>query len=459
LKAILKQGVLCVQCNSDTIILDTGSPVSLGTGSVLDLDGISIQTHRSILGHTWQSVEETIPFSATALVGTDQIGDRSICIDIQKQYATWGELLNSGSPLEMISGVPVIPAMLNGKSGHFFFDTGASICYVANESFLDGCEFVDHYEDFHPILGKFTTKLFSASLNMNENIANVDTGILPNALLSMMNALGIDGIIGTNSILSGEIQLDLTNHLYVFADADNGVPHDSWAHCYDELFEASFGSMLSHITGLTVELVSGLSEPSESILDVGAGTGRISGPLLQRGFYVSALDPSAGMLNHLRNRFPDHSNLELLHQPIAHLKANERFNGALCVFTVSSYWLDEATLRDSLSAIYNALLPGGWLIIDRTLRDAFASTQFQTEKIQRQATVETLGDDIYRFTEKSKVISSSNNIAEANESFLIRFWQEDIFLDHALSIGFKLEQDLSHDFAGSGASFYLLRKI
>jgi hypothetical protein len=165
------------------------------------------------------------------------------------------------------------------------------------------------------------------------------------------------------------------------------------------------------------------------------------------------------MLNQLRNRFPDHSNLELFHQPIANLKANERFNGALCVFTVSSYWLDEETLRDSLSAIYNALLPGGWLIIDRTLRDAFASTQFQTEKIQRQATVETLGDDIYRFTEKSKVISSSNNIAEANESFLIRFWQEDIFLDHALSIGFKLEQDLSHDFAGSGASFYLLRKI
>ena len=223
MKAMLKYGVLCLQSNGDTIILDTGSPVSLGAGSVLDLDGISIQTHTSILGHTWQSVKETIPFSATALVGTDQVGDRSICVDIQKQSVTRGEPLNSGSPLEMISGVPVIPAMLNGKSGRFFFDTGASICYVANENFLDGCRFIDHYEDFHPILGKFTTKLFSASLNMNENIANVDTGILPSALLSMMNALGIDGIIGTNSILSGEIQLDLTNNLYVFAD--DSKPH------------------------------------------------------------------------------------------------------------------------------------------------------------------------------------------------------------------------------------------
>ena len=241
--------------------------------------------------------------------------------------------------------------------------------------------------------------------------------------------------------------------------ADDITPHDSWAHCYDQLFEASFGILLSYITGLTMELVSGLSKPKESLLDVGAGTGRITGPLLKRGFNVSALDPSAGMLNQLHNRFPNHSNLELIHKPVAQLKVDEKFNGALCLFTVSSYWLDEATLRDSLSSIFNALLPDGWLILDRTLRYAFSNTEFQTEKIQRQATVEELGDDIYRFTEKSKVISSPNNIDEVDESFLIRFWREDIFLGHASSIGFKLEQDLSHDFEGSGASFYLLRKI
>jgi hypothetical protein len=106
---------------------------------------------------------------------------------------------------------------------------------------------------------------------------------------------------------------------------------------------------------------------------------------------------------------------------------------------------------------YNALLPGGWLIIDRTFRGSFSNTAFHNEKIHRQTTVEDLGGDIYRYTEKSMVIGSCNT-ESANDSFLIRFWEEDVFLDYVLAIGFILEKDLSQDFAGSGASFYLLRK-
>jgi ubiquinone/menaquinone biosynthesis C-methylase UbiE len=235
------------------------------------------------------------------------------------------------------------------------------------------------------------------------------------------------------------------------------VPHDSWANSYDQLFEASFGSHLANLTDLTMETVLELSEPSESILDIGAGTGRMSLPLIESNFYVSSLDPSAGMLSQLAKKLPNHPNLELIHCPVAELEMHERHHGALCIFTVSSYWLDESTLANSLRSIYNALLPNGWLIIDRTLKSSFSDTVFQNEKIQRQAMIEDLGGDLYRFTEQS-TISSSKNIKQINDSFLIRYWEEDLFLDHVKATGFSVEQDLSQVFASSGASFYLLRK-
>ena len=235
------------------------------------------------------------------------------------------------------------------------------------------------------------------------------------------------------------------------------VPHDSWANSYDQLFEASFGSHLANLTDSTMEIVLELSEPSESILDIGAGTGRMSLPLIESNFYVSSLDPSAGMLSQLAKKLPNHPNLELIHCPVAELEMNERHHGALCIFTVSSYWLDESTLANSLRSIYNALLPNGWLIIDRTLKTSFSDTVFQNEKIQRQAMIEDLGGDLYRFTEQS-TISSPNNIKQINDSFLIRYWEEDLFMDHVVATGFNLEQDLSQAFASSGANFYLLRK-
>ena len=235
------------------------------------------------------------------------------------------------------------------------------------------------------------------------------------------------------------------------------VPHDSWANSYDQLFEASFGSHLVNLTDLTMEVVLELSEPTESILDIGAGTGRMSLPLIESNFYVSALDPSAGMLSQLATKLPNHPNLELIHSPIAKLEMREIYNGALCIFTVSSYWLDEPTLANSLRSIYNALLPNGWLIIDRTLKSSFSDTIFQNERIQRQAMIEELGGDIFRFTEQS-TISCSNEIKQINDSFLIRYWEEDLFLDHVIATGFNIDQDLSQAFASSGASFYLLRK-
>ena len=168
MKANLKEGILCIEADGVIVILDTGSPVSLGTGDIINLGGIPHQTQDSSLGYDWQSLKDTLPFSVSALIGTDQMSGKSISINLKEERAAWTQSLNNGLPMEMVAGVPVVSATLNGKKGRFFFDTGASICYVTDEKDLLGCNLAGNFNDFHPMLGKFSTQLFSSSLNINE---------------------------------------------------------------------------------------------------------------------------------------------------------------------------------------------------------------------------------------------------------------------------------------------------
>ena len=457
MKIKLRSGVLCIEHVTGPVIFDTGSPVSLGSGEILDLDGVKIETKRSLMIHSWDAIQDSLPFSANALIGTDQLNQMCISIDIHNQIANWVPSLAQGSKMEMLAGVPVIEATINGRTGHFFFDTGASICYVTDEEFFTDINPTGRFDDFHPMLGEFSTDTYTCDLSMSRETTLVNVGLLPQSFALMMTPFGVDGIIGTNAILTREMQLDFENNLFQFPKANGHVPHDSWSDSYDDIFEASFGALLDEITELTMEVILQIAEPTENILDIGCGTGRMTLPLIESGFYVSALDPSAGMLKKLDEKITDQTKLELINSQVSDLNLQEEFEGALCLFTVSSYWLDEIALHNSIKAIYRSLVPNGWLIIDRTLLSSFTNTSFITDAVNRSSTVENLTEDLYRFTEDS-VVSDEQGPRRAFDSFLIRYWDEDVFLKKITQIGFILEENLSKDFEGAGASFYLLRK-
>ena len=78
--------------------------------------------------------------------------------------------------------------------------------------------------------------------------------------------------------------------------------HESWAWVYDEVYEKSFGSFYTNLTSQTLSVVDGLLAPGSSILDVGAGTGRLAIPLSERGYSITAIDASKLMLDVLRSK-------------------------------------------------------------------------------------------------------------------------------------------------------------
>jgi 2-polyprenyl-3-methyl-5-hydroxy-6-metoxy-1,4-benzoquinol methylase len=82
-------------------------------------------------------------------------------------------------------------------------------------------------------------------------------------------------------------------------------PHDNWAEVYDEVYTATFGDSYTMITRIALEIIQEKTELGAEILDIGAGTGRLSIPLLQRGYSVSAVDASTKMLDVLKRKDAD----------------------------------------------------------------------------------------------------------------------------------------------------------
>ena len=79
-------------------------------------------------------------------------------------------------------------------------------------------------------------------------------------------------------------------------------PHDSWAEVYDEAYEQSFGTLYTMLTDMTLDIIANNTKLGTKILDIGAGTGRLSIPLLQHGYSVCAVDASSKMLNVLKSK-------------------------------------------------------------------------------------------------------------------------------------------------------------
>ena len=74
------------------------------------------------------------------------------------------------------------------------------------------------------------------------------------------------------------------------------MPHDSWASVYELAYRRSFGTFYKQLTDLTLQTIKEYLPMGSSIIDFGAGTGRLSIPLAKKGYKVTAVEPSEAMM-------------------------------------------------------------------------------------------------------------------------------------------------------------------
>jgi len=236
------------------------------------------------------------------------------------------------------------------------------------------------------------------------------------------------------------------------------TPHSSWAAHYDDAYRHSFGPFYEDLTQATIEAIEDQVEPSARILDVGAGTGRLSVPLAARGHDVTAVDPAQEMLDVLARKGVEAGvEIRCLAQRLEDVQLEEPVDMALCLFTVLLYLLDDASLTRSLDALALSIREGGLLFIDVPTRAIFESRHFRNPRIDRRVTVTSVEEDLYRY-EESGELRHGDRAERYSDSFLIRHWPRYYVVARLQERGFSPIRDLSYEFAGSGSSYLMLRK-
>ena len=234
------------------------------------------------------------------------------------------------------------------------------------------------------------------------------------------------------------------------------TPHDSWASVYDQVYESSFGEMYRELTNATLDFVKVNSPKDTRIVDLGAGTGRLSIPLCKLGYQITAVDASKEMLNVLKTK--DTSNkVEIYHSRLQELSLHKNYDVVLCVFSVFCYITDFNELKVALTKLSKLVKPGGYAFIDIPSYFAFSGRSYSSKKLERSVQVKPTKDDETLFEYKENVvISASDGQITYKDEFMIRYWDPEIILGIIKNLGMRVEYDATTDFAGSGAHYYKL---
>jgi ubiquinone/menaquinone biosynthesis C-methylase UbiE len=100
-----------------------------------------------------------------------------------------------------------------------------------------------------------------------------------------------------------------------------------------------------------------------AVLELTAGTGRLSLPLIEAGARLTCVDASRGMLDMLARKLAERGlRAELRRAEASRMELSERFELALLPFQSFMEILDEDDQRAALAAVFACLEPGGRFI-------------------------------------------------------------------------------------------------
>ena len=188
-------------------LIDTGSPVSFGDLSEIEIAGEDFSISKDFNGLTATKLSEHLDHKSVGLIGTDILNIFNTVFDVKSGTITFsqekveldGELL----PISQVMGIPIVTVKIAGGDRAMFFDTGAQISYLQNET-LSRYPSAGIMDDFYPGVGTFQTDTFMIDAKLGDQQLILRCGTLPELLGMTLMMAGTEGIIG-NEILNDNI--------------------------------------------------------------------------------------------------------------------------------------------------------------------------------------------------------------------------------------------------------------
>jgi SAM-dependent methyltransferase len=113
----------------------------------------------------------------------------------------------------------------------------------------------------------------------------------------------------------------------------------------------------------------GRLKPPARVLDVCCGSGHVTSDLVKRGYRVTGVDSSAGLIQIARQALPQ---TDLRVQDVRHLEVKGPYDGALSTFDSLNHILSLEDLHAVFSGVYATLGAGGLFVFDMNLEEAYS---------------------------------------------------------------------------------------
>jgi len=234
-------------------------------------------------------------------------------------------------------------------------------------------------------------------------------------------------------------------------------PHDNWGKYYDFVYERNFGSLYKNFTNKSLNAINQIL-PKGTILDFGAGTGRLSLPLAEQGYNVIAVEKSIGMVNELKRKL-ENQNFKI---KINHCSISDYENGnsdlAIALFTVLSYSITEDELSKNIENICKHINSGGYFFFDLPHIGLFANEDYNDNNLRRHIEIISNKEtDIYTYKEQCSGVFNGQEFNYEDE-FKIRYWEISTLDNLLKKNGFNDTLQSFSQFNLMGATYKLYKK-
>ena len=211
-KINLVDGHLLISDNGNTILVDTGSPLTIHKENSLTFLGRERRVHTSMLGNDIKKISSLSGIEFSTLLGMDIMSGYRVVFDYENLELTFLDSLEPSMegdvlPLGDIGGAKVVDVEMNGQTLKMAVDTGAPLSYVDN-FVTDGLDACGEKEDFNPIVGRYVTKTYELEGKIGGKEFKGMYGNLPVMLGLPLKMVGINGVIGYDFFKSFKIEFD-----------------------------------------------------------------------------------------------------------------------------------------------------------------------------------------------------------------------------------------------------------
>ncbi len=213
IEVVVRGGILCADFNEGCLIIDTGSPVSLGPDISVRVLGSVVQLNSRFGSYAWTEIQESLPFDAVGLIGVDAFSDAVLGFDVANNTLARLDVPMDGDETAFVMGSPAVSCQIGEERLSCVLDTGAGLSYLRSEATGVFGQALGKQHDFHPMLGEFEVETVTCSLVVGDQSLTETFGIATGELRQLMDTANIDAIFGTTFFQRSLIEIDFQNEI------------------------------------------------------------------------------------------------------------------------------------------------------------------------------------------------------------------------------------------------------